>query len=93
MTLRLGDTAPDFRAHATEGPIRFHDWIGDSWAGDHAKLVRDIEETQGATLNYPIIGDDDYTVSVLIRIVAQPDRGRLLAVTAPELERVVGGAR
>jgi alkyl hydroperoxide reductase subunit AhpC len=32
MTLQLGDTAPDFEAETTEGPIKFHDWIGDSWA-------------------------------------------------------------
>ncbi len=32
MALRLGDTAPDFEAQTTEGPISFHDWIGDSWA-------------------------------------------------------------
>ncbi len=32
MTLQLGATAPDFEAETTEGPIRFHDWIGDSWA-------------------------------------------------------------
>ena len=32
MGLKLGDTAPDFEAETTEGPIRFHDWIGDSWA-------------------------------------------------------------
>jgi alkyl hydroperoxide reductase subunit AhpC len=32
MTLRIGDTAPDFEAETTEGRIRFHDWIGDSWA-------------------------------------------------------------
>ena len=31
MTLQLGDTAPDFQAETTEGPISFHDWIGDSW--------------------------------------------------------------
>jgi len=31
MTIRLGDTAPDFEADTTEGRIRFHDWIGDSW--------------------------------------------------------------
>ena len=32
MALQLGDTAPDFEAQTTEGPISFHDWIGDSWA-------------------------------------------------------------
>jgi alkyl hydroperoxide reductase subunit AhpC len=32
MALQLNDTAPDFQAETTEGPISFHDWIGDSWA-------------------------------------------------------------
>jgi alkyl hydroperoxide reductase subunit AhpC len=32
MTLSLGDAAPDFEAETTQGRIRFHDWIGDSWA-------------------------------------------------------------
>ena len=31
MALQIGDTAPDFEAQTTEGPISFHDWIGDSW--------------------------------------------------------------
>ena len=32
MSLRLGDTAPDFTAETTQGQVKFHDWIGDSWA-------------------------------------------------------------
>ena len=32
MGLQLGETAPDFEADTTEGRIKFHDWIGDSWA-------------------------------------------------------------
>ena len=32
MSLKLGDTAPDFEAESTEGTISFHDWVGDSWA-------------------------------------------------------------
>jgi thioredoxin-dependent peroxiredoxin len=107
MALKIGDTAPDFEAQTTEGQIRFHDWIGDSWAvlfshpkdftpvcttelgymakikpefdkrnvkiiglsvdstGDHEGWSMDIEETQGAAPNYPIIGDEDFNVSKL----------------------------
>jgi alkyl hydroperoxide reductase subunit AhpC len=107
MTLKLGDVVPDFEAQTTEGPIKFHDWIGDSWAvlfshpkdftpvcttelGYMAKIkpdfdarnvkitglsvdplekhqdwAKDIEETQGAAPNYPIISDADYNVSKL----------------------------
>jgi alkyl hydroperoxide reductase subunit AhpC len=31
MALQLGDTAPDFEATTTQGPIRFHEWLGNSW--------------------------------------------------------------
>jgi thioredoxin-dependent peroxiredoxin len=107
MSLQLGDTAPDFEADTTEGRIRFHDWIGDSWAvlfshpkdftpvcttelgymakikpeferrnvkiiglsvdsaGDHEAWAHDIEETQGAAPNYPLIGDPYLTVAKL----------------------------
>jgi alkyl hydroperoxide reductase subunit AhpC len=107
MGLRLGDTAPDFEADTTEGRIRFHDWIGDSWAvlfshpadftpvcttelgataklkdefakrrckviavsvdsvEDHKAWIGDIDETQGCTVNFPIIGDVDHKVSEL----------------------------
>jgi len=107
MGLTLGETAPDFEADTTQGRIKFHDWIGDSWAvlfshpkdftpvcttelGYMAKIqpefekrnvkiiglsvdpldrhegwAADIEETQGARPNYPIIGDADFNVSKL----------------------------
>jgi alkyl hydroperoxide reductase subunit AhpC len=32
MTIRINDTAPDFSAETTQGPIKFHEWIGDGWA-------------------------------------------------------------
>ena len=31
MTIQLGDIAPDFTQESTEGPISFHQWLGDSW--------------------------------------------------------------
>ena len=32
MALSINDTAPDFEAETTQGRIKFHDWLGDSWA-------------------------------------------------------------
>ena len=111
MSLRLGDTAPDFEADTTEGRIRFHEWAGDSWVvlfsnpknytpvcttelgytaklkdqfaqrnvkaiglsvdklEDHHGWSRDIEETQGAALNFPLIADADRKVSDLYDMI------------------------
>lgn len=111
MTLRINDIAPDFDAETTQGRIRFHDWIGDSWAvlfshpkdftpvcttelgymariepeftrrntkliglsvdpvGRHEEWSRDIEETQGAKVRYPMIGDHDLTVAKLYNML------------------------
>ena len=105
MALRINDTAPNFTAETTQGPIDFHQWIGDKWAilfshpkdftpvcttelgymakiepeftkrgvkliglsvdpsESHARWLDDIEETQGAKVNYPIIADHDLKVA------------------------------
>ncbi|WP_052666955.1 peroxiredoxin [Nitriliruptor alkaliphilus] len=111
MSIRLGDTAPDFTAPTTEGELNFHDWKGGSWAvlfshpkdftpvcttelgavaklkdefdardvkviglsvsslGDHEKWADDIEQTQGAALNFPVIADPDRKVADLYDMV------------------------
>lgn len=105
MAVTIGDKAPDFEAQTTEGKIKFHDWVGDSWAvlfshpkdftpvcttelgrmaklkpefdkrntkiiglsvdpvERHADWAKDIEETQGAKPNFPMIGDTDLSIS------------------------------
>ena len=105
MSIRLGDTAPDFEADTTQGKISFHNWLGDSWGilfshpkdftpvcttelgymarlkpefdkrntkiiglsvdpvGNHEKWSKDIEETQGAKVTYPLVGDPELKVA------------------------------
>ena len=111
MSIRLGDIAPDFTADTTEGEIKFHDWIGDSWAvlfshpkdytpvcttelgtvaklksefdargvkviglsvdplEDHKGWIKDINETQNTTVNFPLIADENKTVANLYDMI------------------------
>jgi alkyl hydroperoxide reductase subunit AhpC len=105
--LAIGSDAPDFEAQTTEGPIRFHQWLGDAWGvifshpkdftpvcttelgymahikpefdrrkvkiiglsidpvKNHADWAKDIAETQGTAVNFPMIGDTDLKVAKL----------------------------
>lgn len=111
MALQLGDIAPDFEAETTEGKIRFHDWLGESWGvlfshpkdytpvcttelgytaklkpqfekrgvkviglsvdplADHYGWSKDIEETQGQAVNFPMIADPDRKVASLYGMI------------------------
>ena len=121
MTIRLGDTAPDFSQNSTEGEIRFHDWLGNSWgvlfshpktftpvcttelgevsrlkaefdkrdvkvlalsvddAADQKKWEEDIAETQGHSVNFPMIADGDRKVSDLYGMI-HPNANNTLTV-------------
>ena len=117
MSLRINDVAPDFTANTTQGPIRFHDWIGDGWAilfshpkdftpvcttelgymakiepeftrrntkliglsidpvDNHSRWAKDIEETQGYAVKYPMIGDTDLAVAKLYNMLPAEEPG------------------
>ena len=124
MSLRINDTAPNFRAQTTQGPIDFHAWIGDHWAilfshpkdftpvcttelgymakiepeftkrgakliglsvdpvDNHSRWVADIEETQGAKVTYPMIGDTDLAVAKLYNMLPADEAGTAEGRTA-----------
>ncbi|MGM9491931.1 peroxiredoxin [Ideonella sp. YS5] len=124
MSLRINDTAPNFTAQTTQGPIDFHQWIGDSWAvlfshpkdftpvcttelgymakiepefkkrgakliglsidpvEDHERWAHDIEETQGAAVKYPMIGDTDLKVAKLYNMLPAEEPGTSAGRTA-----------
>jgi len=130
MGISLGDTAPDFEAESTDGPISFHEWIGDSWAvlfshpkdftpvcttelgymariepeftrrnvriiglsvdptESHQRWMADIAETQGASPNYPIIGDADFRVSKLYGMLPAETTGDVAARTPADNQTV-----
>ncbi len=110
-TIRLGDIAPDFEAETSQGNIKFHEWIGDSWCilfshpadftpvcttelgtvanyypefqkrnvkvialsvdgiDSHMEWIKDINETQNTTVNFPIIADEDKRVAELYDMI------------------------
>ena len=110
-TIRLGDTAPNFTADSSVGPINLYDYLGDSWgilfshpadftpvcttelgtaskfknefdkrnvkmlalsvdgATSHAEWIKDINEVQQTTVNFPIIADEDKKVSDLYDMI------------------------
>ena len=111
MSLRLGDTAPNFRAQTSAGEIDFYEYLGNSWGilfshpadytpvcttelgktallkdefakrnvkvlavsvdpmDKHEGWVKDINETQHTTVNFPLVADEDRTVSTLYDMI------------------------
>src|SRR6187401_2898851 len=121
MGLHIGSIAPDFSQESTEGPIAFHQWLGNRWGilvshpkdftpvcttelgrasklkaefgkrgvkliavsvddvASHHKWAGDIEATQGAALNFPILGDSDRKVAKLYDMI-HPEANDTLTV-------------
>lgn len=121
MTLRLGDTAPDFTQDSSLGPINLYKYLGDSWGilfshpanytpvcttelgltaklsdefakrnvkvlalsvdelGNHQGWIDDINQTQLANVNFPILADADRTVSTLYDMI-HPNASATLTV-------------
>src|ERR1700759_1371373 len=72
MALRINDMAPDFTANTTQGQIKFHEWLGDSWGilFSHPKDFTPVCTTElgaGAKPNpdFPMIGATDLSISNL----------------------------
>jgi len=123
MSLQLGQIAPDFDQESTDGPIRFHEWLGESWGllfshpknftpvcttelgevarlkpewdkrdvkplglsvdplESHAEWAKDIAETQGHALNFPLLADADKRVANLYGMI-HPDSDPSVTVRA-----------
>ncbi|MDR5836059.1 peroxiredoxin [Caballeronia sp. LZ034LL] len=121
MTLRLGDTAPDFEQDSSIGRIRFHEWLGDKWgvlfshpadftpvcttelgltaklagefekrqvktialsvddAESHKAWIEDINDTQAASVGFPILADGDRKVATLYDMI-HPNANETLTV-------------
>ncbi|KAG1003308.1 hypothetical protein G6F27_011164 [Rhizopus arrhizus] len=74
MSLRLGDTAPDFEAKTTKGDIRFHEFIGDNWTILFSHPADfNINEVSQVKLNFPLIADADRKVSALYDMLDHQD--------------------
>jgi len=111
MALRLGDTAPNFKAQTSEGPIDFYEYLGNGWGilfshpadytpvcttelgktallsdefakrntkvlavsvdplDKHEGWIKDINETQKTTVNFPLIADSDRNVATLYDMI------------------------
>jgi alkyl hydroperoxide reductase subunit AhpC len=125
MTLRLGQTAPDFEQDTANGSLRFHAWLGASWcvllchsrnfmpvvatevaaaarlapewarrgvklvclsagtAESHVAWAAEVEETQGCTIDFPLIADSDRTVGALYGMADAGENAHRIFVIDP----------